>query len=297
MVLSDIHLASFFSQHRPISISHVIPPSTTSEDFSTLFDPAKTGPKPKIEDVIETLSFAVESLDESVAQQEGQNAAEQSLPHEDPSIIESTSSHEIVHSSKPLHINLQDLAKSFRPFVPPPPPVPLATLQKAQEREVEQGSASWKEEDPEKPRRSTYTTTLTVYETIQPDGSRSYKSVATPMLRTPTSSSSPLPEDSEYFVVADGEDAPTVIAVKVQPHGEGEISEEQQFSEPPPPATTPIYQPFLERMRERQRRYYSNGGIMHAISVRRQRKLKMKKHKYKKLMKRTRNLRKKLERG
>ena len=33
---------------------------------------------------------------------------------------------------------------------------------------------------------------------------------------------------------------------------------------------------------------------MIAISVRRQRKLKMKKHKYKKLMKRTRNLRRKL---
>ena len=35
---------------------------------------------------------------------------------------------------------------------------------------------------------------------------------------------------------------------------------------------------------------------MHAISVKRQRKLKMKKKKYKKLMKRTRNLRRKLDR-
>ncbi|TGZ83375.1 hypothetical protein EX30DRAFT_394595 [Ascodesmis nigricans] len=36
---------------------------------------------------------------------------------------------------------------------------------------------------------------------------------------------------------------------------------------------------------------------MYAISVRRQRKLKMKKHKYKKLMKKTRNLRRKIERA
>ncbi|RYZ81296.1 MAG: AURKAIP1/COX24 domain-containing protein [Proteobacteria bacterium] len=36
---------------------------------------------------------------------------------------------------------------------------------------------------------------------------------------------------------------------------------------------------------------------MHAISVKRQRKLKMKKHKYKKLMKRTRNLRRRLDRN
>jgi len=36
--------------------------------------------------------------------------------------------------------------------------------------------------------------------------------------------------------------------------------------------------------------------VMRAISVKRQRKLKMKKHKYKKLMKKTRNLRRRLER-
>jgi hypothetical protein len=56
---------------------------------------------------------------------------------------------------------------------------------------------------------------------------------------------------------------------------------------------------FLERMQQRQERYRANRGEesdMLAISVKRQRKLKMKKHKYKKLMKRTRNLRRKLER-
>jgi hypothetical protein len=36
--------------------------------------------------------------------------------------------------------------------------------------------------------------------------------------------------------------------------------------------------------------------ILQALSVKRQRKLKMKKHKYKKLMKRTRNLRRRLGR-
>ena len=46
---------------------------------------------------------------------------------------------------------------------------------------------------------------------------------------------------------------------------------------------------YLERFREDME--------WHAISVKRQRKLKMKKHKYKKLMKRTKNLRKKLDRG
>lgn len=57
---------------------------------------------------------------------------------------------------------------------------------------------------------------------------------------------------------------------------------------------------FLERMALRQIRWREEvrgqSPDMHAISVRRQRKLKMKKKKYKKLMKRTRNIRRKLDR-
>lgn len=55
---------------------------------------------------------------------------------------------------------------------------------------------------------------------------------------------------------------------------------------------------FLERLAQRQLRIEDARGrrSMHAISVKRQRKLKMKKHKYKKLMKRTRNERRKLDR-
>ena len=87
------------------------------------------------------------------------------------------------------------------------------------------------------------------------------------------------------------------------------------------PSRPRIRQPFLERMRRRQvlylqaqhaklaerqqsqpvafRRAPSNEKRvkMVLISVKRQRKLKMKKHKYKKLMKKTRNLRRRIERG
>lgn len=63
-----------------------------------------------------------------------------------------------------------------------------------------------------------------------------------------------------------------------------------------------IRQPFLNHMRERQRRWEefrrekAGGEAWRLISVRRQRKLKMKKHKYKKLMRKTRNLRRRLDR-
>jgi hypothetical protein len=40
----------------------------------------------------------------------------------------------------------------------------------------------------------------------------------------------------------------------------------------------------------------TSSGEMSLISVKRQRRLKMKKHKYKKLMKKTRNLRRRIER-
>jgi len=58
--------------------------------------------------------------------------------------------------------------------------------------------------------------------------------------------------------------------------------------------------PFLDRMWERNERWadYMEDKMdeksMYMISVKRQRKLKMKKHKYKKLMRRTRNVRRKL---
>ncbi|OBT56552.1 hypothetical protein VE04_04413 [Pseudogymnoascus sp. 24MN13] len=57
--------------------------------------------------------------------------------------------------------------------------------------------------------------------------------------------------------------------------------------------------PSRDRMRERRLRYVEEraGGEMFALSVKRQRKLKMKKHKYKKLMRRTRNLRRRLDRN
>lgn len=55
---------------------------------------------------------------------------------------------------------------------------------------------------------------------------------------------------------------------------------------------------FLQRLAQRQLRLNQprGRGDMHAISVKRQRKLKMKKQKYKKLMKKTKNLRRKLDR-
>ncbi|GAO13481.1 hypothetical protein UVI_02016400 [Ustilaginoidea virens] len=73
--------------------------------------------------------------------------------------------------------------------------------------------------------------------------------------------------------------------IRIVAHSPSIVSDEQPRS-------------FLERMAKRQMEADHARGRreMHAISVRRQRKLRMKKKKYKKLMKRTRNLRRKLDR-
>jgi hypothetical protein len=74
--------------------------------------------------------------------------------------------------------------------------------------------------------------------------------------------------------------------VRIVAHSPRIINEEQPKS-------------FLERLAARQLRFDENrrsGGDMQAISVKRQRKLRMKKKKYKKLMKKTRNIRQKLDR-
>lgn len=94
----------------------------------------------------------------------------------------------------------------------------------------------------------------------------------------------------------------------LQQQQEGEEQQEIRYL---PPAST--LQPFLSRMQARQLGYADRldarfgrmrlqdgeeeqeEGGMQAISVKRQRKLKMKKHKYKKLMKRTKNLRRRLD--
>ncbi|KAH0545149.1 hypothetical protein FGG08_000761 [Glutinoglossum americanum] len=105
--------------------------------------------------------------------------------------------------------------------------------------------------------QKSYSTVLTILESTLPNGSKTYNVTTSPIVAT----------DSEH-------------ASEAVPH--------------------PVR--FLGRMLERQERWeeYRSGRDvdgMWAISVKRQRKLKMKKFKYKKLMRKTRNLRRRLDRN
>ncbi|KAL9128337.1 MAG: hypothetical protein Q9217_002967 [Psora testacea] len=277
----DIHVASFFSQHRPMSVSHVIPPVTTPQAFSSLFDPPKASAKSKLADVIYTLSSAVDASGQASSQQQGRSPEEFDLRA---AVTQASTSHaddttqHLDLPTKTLHINLQELARRFRPFVPPPPPVPLGAMREA----AKQASREAKEQ--QTPKHTTWTSTLTIYESTHSNGEKTFKTYATPIIRTPTKSSHRPPNVRELEIVR-----------------EVDLHEDQRrnarYVLPAPRA-----QPFLGRMRERQLRYVDrmderfDWGVMQMISVKRQRRLKMKKHKYKKLMKRTKNLRRRLDR-
>lgn len=190
--------------------------------------------------------------------------------------------------------SLEEVVANFKPFRAPPPP---------QAFPLESHSTSNKQTSPTKPTRKTsakstqakkksYTTTIVVTESTSADGQRTWSASSSPIVRIPEPTSS------------------TMTTMR-EPR-----------------------RPYLERMRKREIAYLSqkaraqqikarssplqalrrsiDGGRtksvrepgakggrrrMLLISVKRQRKLKMKKHKYKKLMKRTRNLRRRLERA
>lgn len=118
----------------------------------------------------------------------------------------------------------------------------------------------------------------------------------------------PLPQSSAESLAAGAEAAQepqhrtytAMLTIEESTDANGDVTYMAHSSplieDPPVPGPTK----FLERMQLRQERYRiqrSEENDMLAISVKRQRKLKMKKHKYKKLMRRTRNLRRRLDRN
>lgn len=152
--------------------------------------------------------------------------------------------------------NMDEMMQAFRNNRPPPPPRPIEDLEAMVKSSAKKRGRKGK----------SWMTTITVTEWMDGAGQRTFRADSTPIIRVP---------QAQQLVET--------------------IVEE--------PATK---QPFLERMRSRQLRFEEGAQKkvirsplakkpnMLLISVKRQRKAKMKKHKLKKLRKRTRNLRRKL---
>ncbi|KAF2014956.1 hypothetical protein BU24DRAFT_225679 [Aaosphaeria arxii CBS 175.79] len=236
----EVKISSFFSLHRPISVTSAIPPVSTSASFDSIFQTRNPHSRKAMVDNMQTLSSGIESLEAALRVHEKQSPEE---------MVQSEL--EVQHLDGPPQVSVDQIMSRFVPFRPPPAPVPFDQAAQPEtgvsQRMEAPAAASIKQRS--------WSTAVVVTESTDASGQRTYSATTAPMveIEAPAAENSLEMEDIE------------------------------------------IRQPFLERMRRRQNT--NSRPDMMAISVKRQRKLKMKKHKYKKLMKRTRLLRRKLDRA
>lgn len=251
-------MATFFSLHRPISVTHSFPKTITDDAFAQIF--AQRTKSAAYNKVVSTLARSVDQLEQPM---QGLNIANQHTADASASHNTNTESVQQISikyadgTASSVHVQLDHMSGQFLPFNPPPIPQPLSGSEVGASAEPENAGMARSEEAAvqQEPQTRIYKAMFTLEETIDENGN-SRITAHTPQL-----------------VEDDAGDA-----------GHG-------VSNPP--------RSFLERMALREiRREHVRGQAngMLAISVKRQRKLKMKKKKYKKLMRRTRNERRKLDR-
>jgi hypothetical protein len=243
-------------------VTTAIPHESTEAEFNSIFDPLPQNGKKKVEAVISTLNNALEQMNPYAYAEQDEDGG---LQWQD--LNEQSANGETRHlDGAPRDIPHDRMRAHLLPYRPPPPPQPFdefaSTLPKKRASKAKDA----------KPRQKRTTIIVTLTEFTDPSGEKSYAASGTPIIRVPNS----------------------------EPQTENNVWEEG-------PSKPVIRQPFLDRMRIRQQRWQEyredrterspwQREEMLLISVKRQRKMKMKKHKYKKLMRRTRNLRRKLGR-
>ncbi|KAJ5327584.1 uncharacterized protein N7506_010686 [Penicillium brevicompactum] len=231
----DVHVASFFSIHRPISVTTTVPPTSSTDAFEAIFS-SKRPLKNEPEDVIFTLSSAVQNME---------NGPQGMAESEEQFRTFSEQDGELRMLDGPeAKMSVEEYTRRLRPFQPPPPPVPMdaSAIEAAQSQNAHVDNEF-----------QTFSTVLTIREARGADGRKTYEAHTGP------------------FVRSEEMDDPSSV------HDEISI-------EAPADSTGATY---MERLR--------NNRTMHALSTKRRRQAKMKKHKFKKLMKRTRTLRRKLD--
>ncbi|KAH7155390.1 hypothetical protein B0J13DRAFT_672427 [Dactylonectria estremocensis] len=226
-------LSSFFSLHRPISVTQTMPRTVSDEHFASIF--ASRTKSNRMAETVSALSDTIDQLEGPMAQMTigGQQ--------DDQGMGEAMHKVDIKNadgSESSMYLQIDTMSGEFLPFRPPPLPQPQAA--------AEVGSTMAASEAVEDvPQHRVYKALFTIEESTDPDGQ-----------------------------------------IRIMAHSPRIMQDAQPRS-------------FLERLALRQLKFDEAQGSrrdMHAISVKRQRKLRMKKKKYKKLMKRTRNLRRKLDR-
>lgn len=331
--MESVALSAFFSQHRPISITHSLPKIITEDAFAAIFAPRTA--RGKTSDVIRTLSRAVGDLEGPLAalsvndgnqtpQGKSRRQSKESAAHarqqlqlqlEEDAEASAAATEEDPLASKvafknadgtdsDYYFQVNSMPDAYLPFHPPPAPMPEMTdAQAAEAAEAEAESAAAMDAE-------------NAADGIEGIVNGNDMKVDLDVVFNPAEAATP--GSSRIFK------AVLTIEEKVDENGEvqlvahtPQILDENAAASAEASETTEIPRSFFERMALRQMRFddarqhqrmvrqlqryqlpsaLEKAPSMSAISVKRQRKLKMKKKKYKKLMKRTRTLRRKLDR-
>lgn len=263
LAVPDVKVSSFFAIHRPISVTVPYPPqSNSTKSFNALFD----SPKPsttRINDTIYTLNNAISSAEGAARPQRSSVPQTQEEREARWELVQQQAGNgdgQIFHLDGPPMANLEQMMKQYKPFNTPPAPIAFDPAYRKPSSRQNQGE-----------------------ESSQASTDRAEGSYQEPPARRKTYSTT------------------LTIEETTQPTGETTFSAR----------CGPVKRIASRRQRENGSLVVANGPHtvsmeepsqyaqqreMLLISVKRQRKLKMKKHKYKKLMKRTRNLRRRLGR-
>jgi hypothetical protein len=242
-----------------VSVTHAIPNASTEAQFNSLFEPRTPNNKKKYDEVFCTLNNLVDNFDNYASEQD-EASGDQSWQIFTDSAQNGGEARHL--DGAPRDLPLDKIISKYPPYKAPPPPQPITDNEATSTKKKSKAKVA------STPRQKKTTIIVTLTEFTHPNGEKSYAASGTPTIRMPTHA------DISNSIVEN---------------------------------TGIMRQPFLDRMRIRQQRwleYREERGEravvrereMLLISVKRQRKLKMKKHKYKKLMRKTRNLRRKLGR-
>ncbi|KXT10434.1 hypothetical protein AC579_7877 [Pseudocercospora musae] len=267
----DLRTSAFFSLHRPLSLGSTIPPPAPETAFESVFrtkqqrDPWEDGnsAERRPEDVVYALGPLFENLDATTSEVQDDEVRWEVLS-ESPSHQEG-----VKHlDGPPRPRSLDELVSQLRPFTIPPPPQPFTEHLKQSEQKKRAS----------KPKQKRYKTTIYLTESTTTNGRVEYSASVSPIERVPDAVEEPVPEARKQSTFRERSQRYRTSKAYL-------LRQQSMLSSPP--TKTPIRRAPIAARKER----------MLLISVKRQRKLKMKKHKYKKLMKRTRNLRRRQDRA
>ncbi|ROV94970.1 hypothetical protein VMCG_08348 [Cytospora schulzeri] len=253
----SLALSSFFSLHRPISVTHSLPRIVTDDAFAAIFRQRTRAQKTS--EVMSTLSRTVEEIEGPMGSLSVQGEADSLFHSEQQQGMHKIDLRHPDGSDATVTVQVNAMSGQFLPFRPPPLPQPQ-TATSTEDAEASMAAAAAAAEEDQQPQTRVYKAVFTIEETTDSHGEVNIVAHS--------------PE-----LIEDGGSGGAGAGAAAEPRS------------------------FLERMALRQLRHEDSriqrdrmdNGML-AISVKRQRKLKMKKKKYKKLMKKLRHERRKHDR-